>query len=252
MAPEESFGCYYRRNEADTMIDRGTFLSMTGDGRPMAREIFALSRTAEGHYRAVANHEAADGSYAFEAAWDYDAFFNPLGARGTFRQAGRTWRASIEPHEREAMLRHDDGESSVVHRLEYRHGWMMDLDPSAVPLSIMMRRYDRRAGGEQKFRWIGYAGTKGHAFLDDIVVTLAHRGTVEVPLDEAGGGVRRLDAFEAEEILVGLEGPGVVSKAQVRLWTDADAALRRFVFESPRRRVTQWREGEESLADYLK
>lgn len=252
MAPHDAFGRFYQPVDADTMIDRGVFISVTGEGRPMAREIFALLRTAGGGFRAVANHEAADRSYRFEAAWEYDALFTPLGAHAWYVQNGRQWSARIGVTESAATLTYGEGDDAQTQRLQYRRGWMIDLDPSAVPLSVMLRRYDRVSGGAQKFRWVGYAGAKNHAFLDDATLALICIGTVEIPqTGEAASRPRVLTAFEADEKLVGLEGPGSVTRAKFRLWTDQDCNLLRFVFESARRTVIQWREGEEALAAYL-
>lgn len=253
VAPHDAYGRFYQAISADTMIDRGAFLAMSGDGKPLSHEIFALLRTGDGAFRAVSNHAADDGSCRFEAAWEYDALFTPLGARGWYVQKDRQWSAHIRVTDSDATLTYGEGDTAVTQRLNYRRGWMIDLDPSAVPLSVMLRRYDMRARGLQKFRWIGYAGGKNHAFLDDATLALSHVGTVDVPVaGDAQGRSRVLDAFEADEMLVGLEGPGIITRAKFRLWTDQDRNLLRFVFESARRTVVQWREGEEALAEYLR
>ena len=65
------------------------------------------------------------------------------------------------PREDVAELEAREDESAVETRLlDMPSGCLVDLEPSALPMWAMTRRYDRTRQGEQQFQWVGRSLTR--------------------------------------------------------------------------------------------
>ncbi len=135
--------------------DSGT-IEVRGGGPALDRdESFQIRPLADGGYEIQTQVRALSGAYELETCFTYDAQWLPRGARGQARRGGDLMHVSIEPagDHADIVVRRGTAEPETK-RVAMGPDWLIDLEPSALPMWAMTRRY-RPGGGMQPFRWIG-------------------------------------------------------------------------------------------------
>jgi hypothetical protein len=180
------------------LLDAGT-LQIRG-GSPMfdRDEQFCIETLEEG-YRIHTQIVALDHSYDFCCLFEYSADWLPRAASAEGRRAGGAFEVSIVQHEGTAMLEvREQGGDSSSRELALPPGCLIDLEPSALPMWAMTRRYDRARAGVQHFQWVGRSLTR------DLV--LEGGRTALALLHSDGQGEDEGERFEFTEELPGVNG----------------------------------------------
>jgi hypothetical protein len=151
-------------------------LAIRGGGPLFDRdESFEIRPAGDGGCRIETRIDALDGAYRLETRFDYDAQWLPRRAHGRASRSavrGGEWTdVTIEPMGDHARIVVRQGAAAPVEtRVAMAPDWLVDFEPSALPMWAMTHRY-RAAGGVQAFRWVG------RSLLRDLVL---EGGTTEL------------------------------------------------------------------------
>jgi hypothetical protein len=200
-------------------------LEMRGGGPIHDRdEQFLIEAIGGGGFRIRTRIAPLDGRYEIDADMHYGPDWLPHSLRGVSRAAGAEHSVEIVRRGDHALLTLlGDDAAPVTQRLPLAPDTLMDLEPSALPMWAMTRRYGRSRRGTQTFRWIG------RSLLRDLTLE-----ALEVPLtlvrQEATG-----DMFEFSETYAA---PGGASfTVDFTLSTDQLGRLQRFTVGAGTRQV---------------
>jgi hypothetical protein len=137
-------------------LDEGVFEIRGGGAVHDRDEAFRLSSAASGGYLLDTTITPLDGRYRCQTQFAYDAGWRALGARADVRHGAAAHHVEIVPfadHATITLRRATDPDE--VRQVRFDPATMIDLEPSALPMWVMTRRYDRPAAGVQSFSWIG-------------------------------------------------------------------------------------------------
>ncbi len=208
----------------DSAVPDAGALRMRGGGPQLDRdEHFSIHAQDDG-YRIATRIEAVDGSYRLSTELWYSAQWLPLRLRGHAVTAAGETEVVIARRGDEATLEvRGPAGAAPSRRLPCPADTLIDLEPSALPMWAMTRRYDRARGGVQPFRWIG------RSLLRDLTLE-----SLETPLQLA-----RTDAgteyFEFTESYPAAGGGSFT--LQFGLCVDASGRLQQFSVDAGARRV---------------
>ena len=127
----------------------------------------------------------------------------------------------------------------------YQKDWMIDIDPSAVPLEIMLGRYNSRTRGVQEFTWLAYSATTEHFLMGKNILSVNLLDRVEATNDD--GTLFDLDYFICDVIPLEKSkkrGPAV---RRLHLWADEGRRLRKVVTMIDGQQLTIMRKQGEHL-----
>jgi hypothetical protein len=195
-------------------LDEGT-LQIRG-GAPMfdRDEHFRIEALEDG-FRIHSEIAALDGSYRFECRFDYDADWLPRAARARGRRPAGALEVSIAAGDGVAVLETREGEAEPASQvLDMPPGCLIDLEPSALPMWAMTRRYDRAHDVLQHFQWLGRSLTR------DLVLEGGRTALGRVGTDEEA------EYFEFTEELPGPD--GAVFRVEFKLATSTAGWLQTF------------------------
>lgn len=143
------------------LLDEGCLQIRGGSAMFDRDERFRIEALDDG-YRIESEIAALDGSFRFQCVFDYDRAWLPRGARATGSGPGGALEVSLVPREGVALLEVRAGDAAPASRvLALPSGCLVDLEPSALPMWAMTRRYDRARDGIQHFQWVGRSLTRG-------------------------------------------------------------------------------------------
>ena len=135
------------------VLDQGV-LRIRGGGPFDRDEQFTIWRTPAGH-RIESLITAVTAGYRFECRFDYDRDWLPIGASAQAENADGRFTVEIAPQGAVARIRVEGQQGEVIRQVSFPSGCLIDLEPSALPMWAMTRRYDRARSGTQQFTWIG-------------------------------------------------------------------------------------------------
>ncbi len=196
------------------LLDEGTLLIRGGVPMFDRDEHFRIEALAGG-YRIRSEIASLDGSYRFDCRFDYGPDWLPRVARATGRRQAGPLQVSITAGEGAAVLEIREGEEAPVSRvLDLPPACLIDLEPSALPMWAMTRRYDRAREGTQQFQWLGRSLTR------DLVLEGGRTALARVAADAAA------EHFEFSEELPTPDGE--LFRVEFKLATSAAGWLQSF------------------------
>lgn len=180
-------------------------------------------------FRIHSDIAALDGSYRFSCRFDYGPDWLPRAARAEGTRARGALQVSILPRDGTALVESREADKPLASRvLDMPAGCLIDLEPSALPMWAMTRRYDRQRGGVQHFQWIGRSLTR------DLVLE-GGRTALSLRRSDATG-----EYFEISEELPGPDGG--VFRVEFELTTSAAGWLQAFEVRAGATRVSARRQ----------
>ena len=140
----------------DATLDEGVFEIRGGGAIHDRDEAFRLTRTEAGSYLLETTITPLDRRYRCQTCFTYDQQWRPVGARAVSLLGEAEHSVEITPlADRAYITLRRAGEADQVREVSFTPAMMIDLEPSALPMWVMTRRYERAAGGVQTFSWIG-------------------------------------------------------------------------------------------------
>lgn len=209
--------------EAFATPDAGV-LEMRGGGAVHDRdEHFWIEAAPAGGFRVRTRILPLDARYEIDTDMLYSGDWRPLSLRGRLRGDAGERQVEIERHADHVMLRLSGADSAATtQRLCVSPETLIDLEPSALPMWAMTRRYDGARGGTQTFHWIGRSLVRD-VTLESLLVPL-----IRVGRDETG------ERYEFSETYSSPAGSYTVDFS---LSTDALGRLQRFTVGAGARQV---------------
>lgn len=205
-------------------LDQGTLQIRGGTAMFDRDEHFHIEALEDG-FRIHSEIVALDGSYRFDCCFDYGPDWLPRAARAEGQRAAGRLAVSIEPCNGTARIEMRETDRAPVSQvLEMPAGCLVDLEPSALPMWAMTRRYDRARNGVQRFQWVGRSLTR------DMVLE-GGRTALELRHSDVDG-----DRFEFIEELPGPDGS--VYRVEFKLATSAAGWLQAFEVHAAATRVS--------------
>ncbi len=165
-----------------------------------------------------------DGRYEIETEMRFGVDWLPLSLHAVSRTVESEHRVELLRRGDHALLSVQRGDAAAVRQhVPLAPDTLIDLEPSALPMWAMTRRYDRRQRQTQTFRWIG------RSLLRDLTLE-----ALEVPLtlvrhDAAG------ETFEFSETYAAADGSRYT--VDFTLSTDSCGRLQRFTVGAGPRQV---------------
>jgi hypothetical protein len=134
------------------LVDAGV-LVVEGDPRIARTEVFEYLRRPDGGYTLVETVTAGDGRYRVRARLDYDEDWNAVSAGGVGLYDADPVDVSLTAAGGEAVIRVRGPGLLATPEADCPPGCFLNMSPTALPMFVMTRHYDRKAGGEQTFHW---------------------------------------------------------------------------------------------------
>ncbi len=229
---------FFELGKGDTLIDGGTFETAL-DNTTLQVEHFSIVRKARrgfmkrkgGGISATAVSQGAGAAFNMDCRWDYDDNLRPLGAatqaHGVFNGKPRDWTAQFVLKASSANLRIRAPDNPMELTVAYKKDWMIDIDPSAVPLEIMLGRYNSNTGGTQEFTWLAYSATAEHFLMGKNILSVKLIDRVDAKNED--GTLTDLDYFICDVTPLERSKKRGNPERRLHLWADDGRRLRKVV-----------------------
>lgn len=251
---------YFKLNEGDTLLDSGTLITRS-DGNETAREEFTIiQRRRRGLFKRKGGGlslttvlRTGDNSFTMDSRWDYDRDLHPTltetVVHSSSRGQTRDFTAGFTFKPPKARLKINQLKNPMDLTIPCQKGWMLNIDPSIVPAIILLRRYNRRKGGEQSFTWIVYSATSEHFGIGRSAIDM--RLVQHMKAKDNDGTQANLDYIIADERAIERFKKRGKLRRRFHLWADKKHCLRKAVIDYPDQTFTIIRQHEEEMAREL-
>lgn len=217
----------------DRIIDAGT-LVIEARGAPARQEAFEYIESDDGGLVVGSVIDAGDGSYHFDCRWEYTPTLQLIRAAARGRNGDRKTAVDIAAIPPTARLSWLDSEGKPqAAEIPFAAGWLADLEPSAIAMWIMIRRYSQEQGAPEDFHWIGRSLVRDQT-LEHGVIQLRCEGDDVIGIPGPQTRVRHFSFVET------LPQPGGGAPVQLHfdLWADAELRPMKFFIDGKRFKVT--------------
>ncbi len=251
---------YFKLNEGDTLLDSGTFISRSDGNEAAAEEFTIIQRRRRGVLKRKGGGlslttvlHTGDNSFSMDSRWDYDRDLRPTMVETVVHSnahgQNRDFTAGFTFKPPKARLKISQLKNPMDLTIPCQKGWLLDIDPSIVPATILLRRYNRKKGGEQNFTWISYSARSEHFGIGRSAIDMRH--VQRMKAKDNDGTQANLDYIIADERAVERFKKRGKLRRRFHLWADKKHCLRKAVVDYPDETFTIMRQYEEEMAREL-
>ncbi len=198
-----------------SLLDAGVFL-VSGPPQVAREEVFEILRRPDGGVTLLATTTMADGAMRVMSRYDYDARWHALSGAGRGLYDDEAVNIHLNAVAGGVAIQ-VHGEATVVDaRIACASDCLINMAPSASPMFVMTRRYDRVKAGTQTFQWAAQDLSRARTSPDNQTAELRLRS--EVTLKRADSSSLTIRAYEMVERIPTPDGGVFVMEFD--LWTD--------------------------------